>query len=78
VRLNYNQKTWVAKVSPIWGTELFMVVMYDKTINYYKDARVIFFGFIFLLSTMILVVSYSFIVRIIDAEFDQGYFKKAL
>jgi hypothetical protein len=64
VRLNYNQKTWVAKVSPIWGTELFMVVMYDKTINYYKDARVIFFGFIFLLSTMILVVSYSFIVRI--------------
>ncbi len=56
IKINYNEKKWMARVVPIGNTPLFHITLLDLTQAGNKNARIFLFTFYFFIATVIFIL----------------------
>jgi len=56
VRIDYNEKNWLAKIVPLKNAPLFHITLIDYGLKHDKNARILFFTFYFMIATFILIL----------------------
>ena len=62
-QINYNEKTWLARIVPVKDTPLFHITLLDLNQADNKNTRIFLFTFYFLIATLIFIVTGLLVMR---------------